>query len=113
MKLLQKIEELTLYTIEQNKKIEQQNQEIIDLKKQSKAIDELKQIVKRQSKKIKKQMQPHEMEVEQETAQLDVGQLVHVLGMTLLSILKIPKKHNQFVPFYFTKRILFANNMES
>jgi len=28
MKLLQKIEELTLYTIEQNKKLEQQNQEM-------------------------------------------------------------------------------------
>jgi hypothetical protein len=54
MKLLQKIEELTLYTIEQNKKLEQQNQEIIELKKQSKAIEELKQIVKLQSKKIEK-----------------------------------------------------------
>jgi hypothetical protein len=32
MKLLQKIEELTLYTIEQNKKIEQQNEEIKALK---------------------------------------------------------------------------------
>jgi hypothetical protein len=33
MKLLQKIEELTLYTIEQNKKIETLEQEIQEIKK--------------------------------------------------------------------------------
>jgi hypothetical protein len=46
-KLLQKIEELTLYTIEQNKKI-------IELEKQNKAIEELKQMVKLQNEKIEK-----------------------------------------------------------
>jgi hypothetical protein len=44
-KLLQKIEELTLYTIEQNKKI-------IELEKQNKAIEVLAQIVKLQNEKI-------------------------------------------------------------
>jgi hypothetical protein len=46
-KLLQKIEELTLYTIEQNKKI-------IELEKQNKSIEELKQIVKLQNEKMEK-----------------------------------------------------------
>jgi hypothetical protein len=46
-RLLQKIEELTLYTIEQNKKI-------IELEKQNRGIVELKQMVKLQSKKIEK-----------------------------------------------------------
>jgi hypothetical protein len=43
-KLLQKIEELTLYTIEQNKQLEQQN----------KTIEELKQMMKLQNEKIEK-----------------------------------------------------------
>ena len=38
MKLLQKIEELTLYTIEQKKKLEQQNQKIMALENEMKAI---------------------------------------------------------------------------
>lgn len=46
-KLLQKIEELTLYTIDQNKKI-------IELEKQNETIDELKQILKLQNEKIEK-----------------------------------------------------------
>jgi hypothetical protein len=46
-KLLQKIEELTLYTIEQNKKI-------IELEKQNQSIEELKRMVKLQSEKIEK-----------------------------------------------------------
>ncbi len=40
-KLLQKIEELTLYTIEQEKKINSQNKEIEDLKSQQERIDTL------------------------------------------------------------------------
>jgi len=57
-KLLQKIEELTLYTIEQQKEIqelkeqtkeiENQKQEISALKKQTKEISELKLLVKKQ-----------------------------------------------------------------
>ena len=43
-KLLQKIEELTLYAIEQNKKTEQQNN----------IIEELKVLVEQQNKKIEK-----------------------------------------------------------
>jgi hypothetical protein len=46
-KLLQKIEELTLYTIEQNKKI-------IELEEQNKTIEELKQMVKLQSEKLER-----------------------------------------------------------
>lgn len=46
-KLLQKIEELTLYTIDQNKKI-------IELEKQNKVIEELKQVLKIQNEKIEK-----------------------------------------------------------
>jgi hypothetical protein len=38
MKLLQKIEELTLYTIEQNKKIEKQNEKILDMENEMKEI---------------------------------------------------------------------------
>lgn len=45
MKLLQKVEELTLYTIEQNKKI-------VALESQTGAIEELKQLVRQQSEKI-------------------------------------------------------------
>jgi hypothetical protein len=47
MILLQKIEELTLYTIEQNKKI-------VELEKLNQSIEELKQMVKLQSEKIEK-----------------------------------------------------------
>ncbi len=46
-KLLQKIEELTLYVIDQNKKI-------IELEKQNNEIEELKQMVKLQNEKIAK-----------------------------------------------------------
>ncbi|MCD0475407.1 hypothetical protein LPB87_13500 [Flavobacterium sp. EDS] len=46
-KLLQKIEELTLYTIDQNKKI-------IELEKRNETIEELKQILKLQNEKIEK-----------------------------------------------------------
>jgi len=46
-KLLQKIEELTLYTIEEQKQID-------ELKKQNQAIEELKQLVKLQNEKIEK-----------------------------------------------------------
>ena len=38
IKLLQKIEELTLYTIEQNKKLEQQNKQVEELKAQMKIL---------------------------------------------------------------------------
>ncbi|MDW7691159.1 hypothetical protein R9C00_19595 [Flammeovirgaceae bacterium SG7u.111] len=44
-KLLQKIEELMLYTIEQEKKIEKQEKEITELKKQEEEIKELKKLV--------------------------------------------------------------------
>jgi hypothetical protein len=40
-KLLQKIEELTLYSIEQNKKIELQNEKIKELEKQNKKVQDL------------------------------------------------------------------------
>jgi len=43
--LLRKIEELTLYVIEQNKKLQQQNEEISTLKKQNATLDDLKQQV--------------------------------------------------------------------
>ncbi|WP_119790337.1 hypothetical protein [Flavobacterium anhuiense] len=41
-KLLQKIEELTLYTIEQNKKLEKQNQELTILKGKIKKMESTK-----------------------------------------------------------------------
>lgn len=44
-KLLEKIEELTLYSIEQNKKLQQQSEKIEVLEKQSKELEELKQQV--------------------------------------------------------------------
>ena len=44
-KLLEKIEELTLYSIEQNKKLQQQSQKIEILEKQSEELRELKQQV--------------------------------------------------------------------
>lgn len=44
--LLRKIEELTLYTIEQNKRLEQQNQEIIKLKTQNAKIKALEEKIK-------------------------------------------------------------------
>jgi hypothetical protein len=47
MKLLQKIEELTLYTIEQNKKLEQQNLDILELKKQNERIKTLEEKIQR------------------------------------------------------------------
>ena len=46
-KLLQKIEELTLYTIEQEKKIKKQEQEVLMLKSQTAEIAELKLLVKK------------------------------------------------------------------
>lgn len=45
IKLLQKIEELTLYTIEQNKQIKQQQEQIKQLESQNKGIAELKKMV--------------------------------------------------------------------
>jgi hypothetical protein len=46
-KLLQKIEELTLYTIEQNK-------QIVELKKQTQTIEEIKRMMELQNEEIKK-----------------------------------------------------------
>jgi hypothetical protein len=50
-KLLQKIEELTLYVIEQNKKIELQNSKIISLENQNKDIIEIKAMLKSMNQK--------------------------------------------------------------
>lgn len=50
-KLLQKIEELTLYVIEQNKKLELQNSKIISLENQNKDIMEIKAMLKLQNQK--------------------------------------------------------------
>ena len=47
MKLLQKIEELTLYTIEQNKKLEQQNEKIIELEQQNAKISALEEKIEK------------------------------------------------------------------
>ena len=46
-KLLQKIEELTLYTIEQDKNLKAQKEEIEELKKQNSKIQELEKLVKK------------------------------------------------------------------
>ncbi|WP_412851041.1 hypothetical protein ACL0VS_09615 [Chryseobacterium sp. PMSZPI] len=46
-KLLEKIEELTLYSIEQNKQLKFQAEEIRELKKQSQEVQELKQQVQK------------------------------------------------------------------
>lgn len=51
-KLLQKIEELTLYVIEQNKKLELQNGKIVTLENQNKDIIELKAMLKLQNEKL-------------------------------------------------------------
>lgn len=51
-KLLQKIEELTLYVIEQNKKLEAQNEKIKSIENQSKEIDVLKEMIKLQNQKL-------------------------------------------------------------
>ena len=42
IKLLQKIEEMTLYIIEQNKLLSKQQKEIIELKKDNKDLNEIK-----------------------------------------------------------------------
>ncbi len=52
-KLLQKIEELTLYTIEQEKKIEIQNQDILELKKENKVLKSLLERVEKLEEKAK------------------------------------------------------------
>jgi len=46
-KLLQKMEEMTLYMIEQNKKLEQQNEKILELKKQNIMIQTLEEKIEK------------------------------------------------------------------
>ncbi len=53
MKLLQKIEELTLYTIEQNKNLEQQNAKIVELEKQNAKIHTLEEKIEKLESALK------------------------------------------------------------
>lgn len=53
-KLLEKLEELTLYSIEQQKQIEQQQKAIKNLQQQLSEIDELKQLIRQQLKNSNK-----------------------------------------------------------
>ncbi|MFB9110742.1 hypothetical protein [Flavobacterium gyeonganense] len=51
-KLLLKVEELTLYVIEQNKKLEEYNEKIKSIDNQSKEIEKLKEMIKLQNQKL-------------------------------------------------------------
>jgi len=54
-KFLEKIEELTLYTIQQNEKSKQQDEQIRDLKAQSEDVRQLKELLQKQSDLLEKQ----------------------------------------------------------